>query len=126
MIRCLRVARTTALRARTQTINALKGLLVTAPAELREQLRGRSATRLVAAAADASALWRSLTSAAGVPSGTVTSNSTRNSIGFSSCPCLRLGGDAASYPRKKLNSGLAGGRLRRSGAVRISSYFRTL
>jgi hypothetical protein len=96
MILCLRVARTTALRARTQTINALKGLLVTAPAELREQLRGRSATRLVAAAADASALWRSLTSAAGVPLGTVTSNSTRNSIGFSSCPCLRLGGDAAS------------------------------
>jgi transposase len=51
MIRCLRVARATAIRARTQTINALKGLLVTAPVELREQLRGRSATRLVAAAA---------------------------------------------------------------------------
>ena len=51
MIRCLRVARTTAMRARTQTINTLKGLLVTAPAELREQLRGRSRTRLVQAAA---------------------------------------------------------------------------
>ena len=51
MIRCLRVARTTAMRARTQTINTLKGLLVTAPAELREQLRGRSTTRLVQAAA---------------------------------------------------------------------------
>jgi transposase len=52
MIRCLRVARATAMRSRTQTINALKGLLVTAPAGLREQLRGRSTTRLVAAAAD--------------------------------------------------------------------------
>jgi transposase len=51
MIRCLRVARATAMRARTQTINTLKELLVTAPAELREQLRGRSATRLVEAAA---------------------------------------------------------------------------
>jgi transposase len=39
MIRSLRVARQTAIRARTQTINALKALLVTAPAELREQLR---------------------------------------------------------------------------------------
>ena len=51
MIRCLRVARATAMRARTQTINTLKGLLVTAPAELREQLRSRSTTRLVQAAA---------------------------------------------------------------------------
>jgi transposase len=52
MIRSLRVARHTAMRARTQTINALKALLVTAPAELREQLRGLSVTRLVRAAAD--------------------------------------------------------------------------
>jgi transposase len=52
MIRCLRVARQTAMRARTQAINALKALLVTAPAELREQLRGRSASRLVRAAAE--------------------------------------------------------------------------
>jgi len=51
MIRCLRVARATAMRARTQTINTLKGLLVTAPAELRQQLRGRTATRLVQTAA---------------------------------------------------------------------------
>jgi transposase len=51
MIRCLRVARATAMRSRTQTINALKGLLVTAPAELRQQLRGRTATRLVQTAA---------------------------------------------------------------------------
>jgi transposase len=51
MIRSLRVARATAIKARTQAINALKALLVTAPAELREQLRRRSAARLVGQAA---------------------------------------------------------------------------
>jgi hypothetical protein len=51
MIRSLRVARQTAMRARTQTINALKALLVTAPPELREQLRGLSTPRLVRTAA---------------------------------------------------------------------------
>jgi transposase len=51
MIRSLRVARATAMRARTQAINALKALLVTAPAELREQLRGLPATTLVRTAA---------------------------------------------------------------------------
>src|SRR4029453_6843925 len=51
MIRCLRVARATAMRARTQTTNTLKGLLVTAPAELPQQLPGRTATRLVQTAA---------------------------------------------------------------------------
>jgi hypothetical protein len=51
MIRSLRVARQTAIKARTQAINALKALLVTAPAELREQLRGRSAAMLVRQAA---------------------------------------------------------------------------
>jgi transposase len=39
MVRCLRVARATAIKARTQAANALRALLVTAPAELREQLR---------------------------------------------------------------------------------------
>jgi transposase len=51
MIRSLRVARATAMKARTQAINALKGLLVTAPAELREQLRDLPAVRLVRTAA---------------------------------------------------------------------------
>jgi transposase len=51
MIRSLRVARATAMKARTQAINAFKGLLVTAPAELREQLRGLSTVRLVQTAA---------------------------------------------------------------------------
>jgi len=51
MIRSLRVARQTAIKARTQAINALKALLVTAPAQLREQLRGRSAAMLVRQAA---------------------------------------------------------------------------
>ena len=52
MIRSLRVARATAMRAHTQAINALKALLVTAPVELRQQLRGLSAPRLVRAAAE--------------------------------------------------------------------------
>jgi transposase len=51
MARALRVARQTAVKARTQAINALKGLLVTAPAELREQLAGLTTTRLIRAAA---------------------------------------------------------------------------
>jgi transposase len=51
MIRSLRVARQTAIRARTQAINALKALLVTAPAELREQLRDLPTATLVAATA---------------------------------------------------------------------------
>ena len=41
MIRVLRVARTTAIRARTQAINALHAVVVTSPSELRERL-GRS------------------------------------------------------------------------------------
>jgi transposase len=51
MVRCLRVARSTAMRARTQASNALKGLLVTAPVQLREQLRHRSSAAQVAVAA---------------------------------------------------------------------------
>jgi hypothetical protein len=38
----------------------------------------------------------------------------------------RARAEAWSYPRRRLNAGLAGGRLPRSGTVRISSYFRTL
>jgi transposase len=51
MLRALRVARQTAVKARTQAINAIKGLLVTAPDELREQLEGLTTTRLVRQAA---------------------------------------------------------------------------
>jgi transposase len=47
MIRVLRVARASAMKARTQAINALKALVVTAPAELREPLRNLSTVRLV-------------------------------------------------------------------------------
>ncbi len=39
MIRSLRVVRASAVKARTQATNALHALLVTAPAELREQAR---------------------------------------------------------------------------------------
>jgi len=51
MLRCLRVARCTAVKARTQAGNALKALVVTAPPELREQLRGLSTAKLVGTAA---------------------------------------------------------------------------
>jgi hypothetical protein len=51
MVRCLRVARATAVKARTQAANALPALVVTAPAELREQLRELSAKRLASTAA---------------------------------------------------------------------------
>ena len=47
MTRALRVARQSAIKARTQAVNAIKALLVTAPAELRERLDGLSTTRLV-------------------------------------------------------------------------------
>jgi transposase len=50
-IRALRVARRGAVKARTQTMNQLKGLLITAPADLRETLRGHSSTTLIAACA---------------------------------------------------------------------------
>jgi transposase len=52
MLRSLRVTRATAVKARTQAINALKALIVTAPEDLREQLRGHSAAMLVRAAAE--------------------------------------------------------------------------
>jgi transposase len=51
MIRVLRVARGTAIKARTQAINALRALLVTAPPELRGDLRALSTSRLVGKAA---------------------------------------------------------------------------
>jgi AAA domain/Transposase len=51
MVRALRVARPTAVKARTQAINALKGLLVTAPSELRQQLEGLSTAKLIRQAA---------------------------------------------------------------------------
>ena len=51
MVRCLRVARATAVKSRSQAANALGALLVAAPAELRERLRGLPADRLARAAA---------------------------------------------------------------------------
>ena len=51
MLRALRVARQTAVKARTQAINALKALLVTDPTQLREQLAGLSTSRLLRQAA---------------------------------------------------------------------------
>ncbi|HUR15678.1 MAG TPA: IS110 family transposase [Candidatus Limnocylindrales bacterium] len=50
-IRVVRVARCGAMRARTQAANALKSLVVTAPDQLRDQLRSLTTIRLVRAAA---------------------------------------------------------------------------
>jgi transposase len=51
MLRTLRVARQTAVKARTQTINAIKALLVTAPTPLREQLAELTTPALIRQAA---------------------------------------------------------------------------
>lgn len=47
MIRTLKVARNSAVKARTQAINQMKALVVTAPADLRQQLKDLTASRLV-------------------------------------------------------------------------------
>jgi transposase len=46
-IRALRVVRRSAVKARTQAVNQLRALLLTGPAELREQLRSLSPTMLI-------------------------------------------------------------------------------
>jgi transposase len=51
MLRTLRLARLSAVKARTQAASQLHALVVTAPEPLRAQLRGLSLPRLVAAAA---------------------------------------------------------------------------
>jgi transposase len=51
MLRVLRVARRSAMKARTQAANQLASLLVTAPEPLRRQLRGLAPDRLVEVAA---------------------------------------------------------------------------
>ncbi len=51
MIRALRAARRSAMKARTQAANQLQGLRVTAPDELRHRLGGLSTKELVAVAA---------------------------------------------------------------------------
>jgi transposase len=51
MIRVLRAARRSAVKARTQAANQLRGIRVTAPEALRQRLRGLSTKELVAVAA---------------------------------------------------------------------------
>jgi transposase len=51
MIRTLRAARRSAVKARTQAANQLQGLRVTAPEQLRRRLRGLSTKELVSVAA---------------------------------------------------------------------------
>lgn len=50
-IRVLRVARRSAVKARTQAMNQIRGLLVSAPAELREQVAGLNRAALIGALA---------------------------------------------------------------------------
>ena len=47
MIRMLKIARDSAVKARTQSLNQIRALLVTAPAELRESLAGLTVGRLL-------------------------------------------------------------------------------
>ncbi len=51
MVRALRAARQSAVKARSQAANQLQGLRVTAPEKLRQRLRGLSTKKLVAVAA---------------------------------------------------------------------------
>jgi transposase len=51
MLRVLRIARNSAVRARAKAFAALKDLIVTAPAELRERLAGRHKRHLIGACA---------------------------------------------------------------------------
>ncbi len=51
MIRMLKIVKDSAIKARTQTINQMKALIVTAPAELRDKLSGLSVRRLTACCA---------------------------------------------------------------------------
>jgi transposase len=51
MVRALHVVRRSAVKARTQAANQLRALLVTAPEELKAELRGLSTAKLVATAA---------------------------------------------------------------------------
>ena len=46
-IRCLRVARRSAVKAKTQCINQIRGMLVTGPVELREQMKPLGTTALI-------------------------------------------------------------------------------
>jgi transposase len=50
-IRALRVARSSAVKARSQAMNQIKSLIVTGPAQLREQLRHLPTLKLIAACA---------------------------------------------------------------------------
>jgi transposase len=47
MVRALKIAKQTAIKARTQAVNAVKGLIVMAPDPIREQLRHLSTPNLV-------------------------------------------------------------------------------
>ena len=48
-IRCLRVARRSAIKAKTQCINQIRGLLITGPLDLREQMKPLGTVGLIQA-----------------------------------------------------------------------------
>jgi transposase len=48
-IRCLRVARRSAVKAKTQCINQIRGMLITGPIDLREQMKPLGTTALIQA-----------------------------------------------------------------------------
>ena len=50
-LRVLRTSRSSALQARTATINQIKGMLITAPEDLRTRYKGLSTPKLIAALA---------------------------------------------------------------------------
>jgi transposase len=105
MIRSLRVARASAIKARTQAINALKALVVTAPEQLREQLRALPAARLVQTAVE-------------VESGPVTSSAAAAMLAL--C-CLAHRYQALSAEIALLDAEL--GRLTTAAAPRLLALF---
>ena len=52
MIRMLKTAKNSALKARTQAINQMKALIITAPAELRQTLEGLTKGTLITRCVD--------------------------------------------------------------------------
>ena len=47
MVRMLKIVKDSAIKARTQAVNQMKALIVTAPSELRHELVGLDVSRLV-------------------------------------------------------------------------------
>jgi hypothetical protein len=112
MLRALRVARRSAVKARSQAANQLDSLVVTAPDQLRAQLRQLPAARLVETAAalrpgELTAPWRRSSSpcaswhAATRPSAPRSTGSTLTSAGWRAGPPLGCWPGAVSAPKSR-------------------------